>query len=126
MTKCTTYLAATLGALVFALPATGQGNGQGNGQYARVLGERAQAGAVLSEQVERARARSELESALTKRGEALNDVHAAPKVTELAGETGFARDAAASGAGVTLALVLGAFGIAFLVRRGRGPASEAA
>ena len=122
MTKCTTYLAATLGALVFALPATGQGNGQ----YARVLGERAQAGAVLSEQVERARARSELESALTKRGEALNDVYAAPKVSELAGETGFARDAAASGAGVTLALVLGAFGIAFLVRRGRGPASEAA
>jgi hypothetical protein len=122
MTKCTTYLAATLGALVFALPATGQGNGQ----YARVLGERAQAGAVLSEQVERARARSELESALTKRGEALNDVHAAPKVAELAGETGFAWDAAASGAGVTLALVLGAFGIAFLVRRGRGPASEAA
>jgi hypothetical protein len=126
MTKCTTYLAATLGALVFALPATGQGNGQGNGQYARVLGERAQAGAVLSEQVERARARSELESALTKRGEALNDVYAAPKVAELAGETGFAWDAAASGAGVTLALVLGAFGIAFLVRRGRGPASEAA
>jgi hypothetical protein len=121
MTKWTTYLAGTLGALVFALPATAQGNGQ----YARVLGERAQAGAALSEQVERAQARSELESALTKRGEALNDVYAAPKATEPAGETGFAWDAAASGAGVTLVLVLGAFAIAFLVRRGRRPASEA-
>ncbi len=88
-----------------------------------MLGERAQAGAALSEQVERARARSELESALTKRGEALNDVYAVPKATEPAGEAGFAWDAAASGAGVTLVLVLGALAIAFLVRRGR-PASE--
>jgi hypothetical protein len=121
MTKWTTCLAATLGALVLALPAAAQGNEQ----YARVLGERAQAGAALSEQVERARARSELESALSKRGEALNDVYT-PKGTEPGGASGFAWDAAASGAGVTLVLVFGALGIVFLVRRGRGAASEAA
>jgi hypothetical protein len=122
MTKWTTYLAAVLGALVFALPAAGQGNEQ----YARVLGERAQASAALSEQVERARARSELESALTKRGEALNDLYSAPQAAESAGGSGFAWDTAASGAGVTLALVLGAVGIAFLMRRGGGAAREAA
>jgi hypothetical protein len=122
MTKWTTYLAALLGAFVFALPAAAQGNQQ----YARVLGERAQAGAALSEQVERVRARSELESALTKRGEALNEVYAAPEATEPADGSGFAWDAAASGAGVTLVLVFGAVGIAFLMRRGRGAEGEPA
>jgi hypothetical protein len=120
MTKWTTYLVAVLMALGFAIPA----GAQGNGQYARVLGERAQAGAALSEQVERARARSEMESALTARGEALNDLMAASRPVAAHSADGFDWRAAGSGAGVTLVLVLGAFGIAFLARRSRHAMSE--
>jgi hypothetical protein len=122
MTKWTTYLVAVLVALALAIPA----GAQGNGQYAPVLGERAQAGAALSEQVERARARSEMESALTTRGEALNDLIAASQPAPAHSADGFDWRAAGSGAGVTLVLVLGAFGIAFLARRNRHPMSEAA
>jgi hypothetical protein len=122
MTKWTTYLVAVLMALGFAIPA----GAQGKGQYARVLGERAQAGAALSEQVERARARSEMESALTARGEALNDLMAASRPVAAHSADGFDWRAAGSGAGVTLVLVLGAFGIAFLARRSRHAMSEAA
>jgi hypothetical protein len=121
MTKWTTYLVAVLMALGFAIPA----GAQGKGQYARVLGERAQAGAALSEQVERARARSEMESALTARGEALNDLMAVSRPVAAHSADGFDWRAAGSGAGVTLVLVL-AFGIAFLARRNRHPMSEAA
>jgi hypothetical protein len=113
MTKWTTYLAAVLVALAFAIPA----GAQGNAQHERVLGERAQVGAALSEQVERARARSELESALTKRGQALNDLMAVERPTAATAGDGFDWGAAGSGAGVALALVLTAIGVVFLVRR---------
>jgi hypothetical protein len=47
--------------------------------YERMFGERAQAGAALYERVETARARAELTSALTRRGERLNETFSASR-----------------------------------------------
>jgi hypothetical protein len=112
MTKWTTYLAGVLVALVFAIPA----GGQVNGEYAHVLGERAQAGAAQVQHVERARARGEMESALTKRGQALNGLTAVD-ASVAAADDGFDWAAAGGGAGAMFALVLTATGVVFLVRR---------
>jgi hypothetical protein len=121
MTKWTPYLAAVLMALAIAIPA----GAQWNGQYAQVLGERAQAGAALSDQVERARARGEVEAALNARGEALNDGMAVSGLIPTSSAEGFDWGAAGSGAGVTLALVLGALGIVYFGWRSRRGISEA-
>jgi hypothetical protein len=150
MTKWTTYLAAVLVALAFALPA----GAQGNGQYAQVLGERAQAGARAYDQIERARsgmeparaydqiesarARSGMESALNKPAQvdvraydqiesarALKNVMAVDQPTTTTEGDGFAWAAAGSGAGAMFALVLVGFGVAILVRRSRHQVGEA-
>jgi hypothetical protein len=115
MKKWSTSLAIAVMALAFALPAAAQGYGQ----YQRVLGERAEAGASLAAGLERARARSEVEAALTARGEALNDRAAVNRPLAERPADGFDWRAAEGGAGVTLALVVGAFGIVYAVRRTR-------
>ncbi|HEX5467901.1 MAG TPA: hypothetical protein VFW80_02515 [Gaiellaceae bacterium] len=165
MTKWITCLAAVLAALAFAIPA----GAQGHARYADVLGERAEAGAALSDRIESARVLGEraevgiaasdriegararprmlgeqaeagtalsdrieqvrvrrgMEVALTTRIEALDDLIAADRPLATGVQDGFDWVAAGSGAGATLVLVLGAFGIAF-VRRGRPTVTEAA
>jgi hypothetical protein len=69
MTKWTTYLATVLVALAFAIPASAQ-TGKWYSHYAQVLGERAQAGAALSEQIERARWYSHYAQVLGERAQA--------------------------------------------------------
>ena len=146
MTKWITCLALALAALAFAIPA----GAQGHARYAQVLGERAKAGAALSDRIESVRARPRMlggraetgaassdriegvrvrrgmEFALTKRGEALDDLVAVDRPLATAAQDGFDWVAAGSGAGATLVLVLGAFGIALFVRRGRPTVTEAA
>lgn len=123
MTRWRTYVALILGALALVAPAGAQ---TGNPELGRVLGERARAGANLSAQVERARTRSELESALTERGQALNEALARSEPAAAGTGGGFDWAAAGGGAGATLALVLGALGTVFLVRRSRGAVADAA
>ena len=67
---------AVVAAFAVISPAAAQA---GTPAYARVLGERAQAGAALYERVETARARAELTSALTRRGERLNEIFSASR-----------------------------------------------
>jgi hypothetical protein len=123
MTKWTTYLAAVLVALAFALPA----GAQGNGQYAQVLGERAQAGARAYDQIERARSGMEPARAYDQieSARALKNVMAVDQPTTTTEGDGFAWAAAGSGAGAMFALVLVGFGVAILVRRSRHQVGEA-
>ena len=110
--KLSAYLVVSLVALALAIPASAAEGGM----YPWVLGERAEAGAAQVVHVERARARSQMESALTKRGEAMNDLMAVERTSAAAGD-GFDWGAAGSGAGVAFVLVVAALGIVFLVRR---------
>lgn len=123
MTRWRTYVALLLGALALSTPAGAQTE---NPELGRILGERARAGADLWPQVERARTRSELESALTARGQALNEALAASQPAGDGAGGGFDWAAARGGAGATLVLVLGALGTVFLVRRSRRAVTGAA
>ena len=78
MFTATTRVSALLAALALTAPAAAQAR---TPAYERVLGERADAGAALYAQVETARARAELESALTKRGQRLNELVATNRST---------------------------------------------
>ena len=71
MFTATTRVSALLAAFALTAPAAAQAR---TPAYEHVLGERADAGAALYAQVETARARAELESALTKRGQRLNEL----------------------------------------------------
>lgn len=123
MTRWSTYVALLLGALVLSTQAGAQTESPEQG---RILGERAQAGADLWPQVERARARSELEAVLTARGRALNEALAASRPAGDGAGAEFDWVAAGGGAGATLLLVLGALTTVFLVRRSRRAVTEAA
>ncbi len=76
MFTATTRVSALLAALALTAPAAGQ---TGTFAYERVLGARAEAGAALYAHVETARARAEMEAALTKRGQGLNELVAAKR-----------------------------------------------
>ena len=76
MFTATTRGSALLAALALTAPAAAQ---PGTSAYERVLGARAKAGAALYAHVETARARAEMESALTKRGQRLNELVAATR-----------------------------------------------
>ena len=115
MTRWTTCVALILATLTFAAPAGAQ---IADSDYADVLAARAQAGAASSAEVVRAIARQEHESALTARGKALNEM-LAPSPPAGPTTRRFDWGAAASGAGATLALVLGVLGTAMVVRRSR-------
>lgn len=127
MTTWMRSVALVLAALAFASPVGAQTE---HAELGHILGERAQAAANLSTQVENARAsalaRSELESALTARGQALNEALVASQPSVDRTGAGFDWTAAGGGAGATLVLVLGALGSVFLVRRGRRAATGAA
>lgn len=71
MFTATTRVSGLLAALALSAPAAAQA---GTPTYERVLGARAEAGVALYAHVETARARAELESALTKRGQRLNEL----------------------------------------------------
>jgi hypothetical protein len=131
MTRWTTSVALVVAAVTFAAPAgagpavpaeTGSLAVQaetGSTQIGRVLAERAQAGVALLAHVERARARHEHESALIARGRAMNEALAPSQPAAVSAGSRFDWGAAASGAGATLALVLGGLAAVFLMRRGR-------
>jgi hypothetical protein len=109
--KRTKHIAAGLAALALAAPATTQAGpleptvGEPP-TMAELLGQRADAGVRLSTQAERARARGELEVALTKRGTELDKLLANERPAAPAAGDGFAWRAAGFGAGAALALAL--------------------
>jgi hypothetical protein len=120
---------ATAFCVAFALAALAASPAQAGAtaSQADVLGQRAQAQAALSPQIERARAqaqaREELEAALTKRGRALNRTFAETIAPTASERSGFSWTDAGVGAGMAFGLMLAAAGVAFGIRRIGRPVS---
>lgn len=106
-------------ALALALAAVAAPSAEAGDHHADVLGQRAEAGAVLAPEIERARenglAREQLEAALTRRGMALNRAFAEQPVT--APGDRFQWIDAGIGAGFAFGLVLIVAGASLVVRR---------